>query len=119
MMLAEIYRNEGINIHGRTVQRTAMRGVIRRGEELLMVYSAAVGDYKFPGGGVKSGESRAAALRREICEECGLGMTGLGRKIGAVVEYKFSMEPEFDVFKMTSHYYFCRVRGDSGGAAAR
>ncbi len=110
----EIYRSEGIHIHGKTVERTAVRGVIRRGGELLMVYSAAAGDYKFPGGGVKAGESRAAALRREIREECGLEMTGLGRKIGAVVEYKFSLEPDFDVFKMTSHFYPCRVAETAG-----
>ena len=31
----------------------AVRAVILRGLELLMVYSSNVGDYKFPGGGVK------------------------------------------------------------------
>ncbi|MBV5347761.1 hypothetical protein JZU46_06070, partial [bacterium] len=46
-ILTEIHRNKGINIHGKTVHRTAVRAVIRRGRELLMVYSSAVGDYKF------------------------------------------------------------------------
>jgi hypothetical protein len=51
-ILTEIHRNNGINIHGRIIHRTAVRAVILRGRELLMVYSANVGDYKLPGGGV-------------------------------------------------------------------
>ncbi len=69
-ILAEIHRAEGINIHGKTIHRSAVRAVICRGRELLMVYSANVGDYKFPGGGVDSGESHAQALAREVLEEC-------------------------------------------------
>jgi hypothetical protein len=29
--------------------------------------------------------------------------------LGAVIEYNFAEEKEFDVFKMTSHYYLCQV----------
>jgi 8-oxo-dGTP pyrophosphatase MutT (NUDIX family) len=102
-ILTEIHRNNGINIHGRIIHRTAVRAVILRGRELLMVYSANVGDYKLPGGGVDDGESHEQALRREIHEEC-----------GALLEYDIPMEAEYDVFKMTSHYYPCRVDDDFG-----
>jgi 8-oxo-dGTP pyrophosphatase MutT (NUDIX family) len=116
-ILAEIHRNKGINIHGRTIHRAAVRAVIHRGRELLMVYSANVGDYKLPGGGVDNGESHEQALRREIGEECGALLVEFGESIGAVIEYKIPVEAEYDVFKMTSHYYLCRV--DDGFGAQK
>lgn len=108
-ILAEIHRAEGINIHGKTIHRSAVRAVICRGRELLMVYSANVGDYKFPGGGVGAGESHAQALEREVLEECGAALARMGEEIGAVIEYNLPVEADFDVFKMTSQYYFCEV----------
>lgn len=113
-ILTEIHRSAGINIHGRTIQRTAVRGVILRGSELLMIYSATVGDYKFPGGGVDEGESHEHALRREVQEECGMSLKQVGDEIGAVLEYNLPKEQEYDVFKMTSHYYHCEVQGGFG-----
>lgn len=91
-----------------------MRAVILRGLKLLMVYSANVGDYKFPGGGVDAGESHEQALARELLEECGASLLSMDGELGAVIEYNFAEEKNFDVFKMTSHYYFCQTGGDFG-----
>jgi 8-oxo-dGTP diphosphatase len=102
-ILAEIHRRPGVNIQGKTIYRTAVRAVIQRGRDLLMVYSANVGDYKFPGGGVDSGELHEQALARELREECGASLLSVAE------------EKDFDVFKMTSHYYFCQA-GDGFGA---
>jgi 8-oxo-dGTP pyrophosphatase MutT (NUDIX family) len=113
-ILAEIHRADGVNIHGKTIHRTAVRGIIQHGQNLFMIQSTAVGDYKFPGGGVVKGETHAQALRREIQEECGVTLTHLGGEIGAVIEYNFPIEPEYDVFKMTSHYYRCDVEDGFG-----
>ena len=113
-ILTEIHRHKGINTTGRTIFRTAVRGVIQRGWNLLMVYSSAVGDYKFPGGGVENGESHEQALGREIHEECGALLVEFGESIGSIIEYNIPMEAEYDVFKMTSHYYLCRVNDDFG-----
>ena len=109
-ILTEIHRAEGINTHGKTVHRTAVRAVILRGPELLMVYSSNVGDYKFPGGGVDLGETHQQALARELLEECGASLLSMDRELGAIVEYNFAEEKEYDVFKMTSYYYFCQIR---------
>jgi 8-oxo-dGTP pyrophosphatase MutT (NUDIX family) len=113
-ILTDIHRCDGINIQGKTIHRNAVRGVILRGQHLLMIYSPAVGDYKFPGGGVQPGESHQQALIREIKEESGALLDLFGENIGAVIEYNRAVEVEYDVFKMTSHYYLCQVGDDFG-----
>ena len=113
-ILTEIYRSAGINVKGKTIYRTAVRGVILRERNLLMVYSSNVGDYKFPGGGVTDRETHVQALSREIQEECGISVTHIGMEIGVVIEYDFAVESELDTFKMTSHYYQCEVQDGFG-----
>jgi 8-oxo-dGTP pyrophosphatase MutT (NUDIX family) len=115
-IIAEIHREQGINLHGNIIHRIAVRAVIRRERELLMVYSANVGDYKFPGGGVDAGETHEQALHREVQEECGASLLSMNGELGAVVEYKKPIESGFDVLKMTSHYYFCMVANQPFGA---
>ena len=109
-ILTEIYRNPGVNIKGRTLYRTAVKGVILRGRTLLMVHSPKVGNYDFPGGGLHPGEAPAQGLCREILEECGMSVANIGSEIGVVIEYDFPIETDYDVFKMTSHYYHCEVQ---------
>jgi 8-oxo-dGTP diphosphatase len=113
-ILTEIHRSEGINIAGKTIYRSAVRGVILRGSDLLMVYSSNVGDYKFPGGGADEGESHQQTLARELLEECGATLLSIDSALGAVIEYDFAEEKDYDVFTMTSHYYFCQI-GDGFG----
>ena len=79
-----------------------------------MVYSANVGDYKFPGGGVDAGETHKQALVREVKEECGMSLLQVGDEICRVVEYDQPVEQEYDAFKMTSYYYRCEVQDGFG-----
>jgi 8-oxo-dGTP diphosphatase len=109
-ILTEIHRSPGVNLTGKTVYRTAVKGVILRGRTLLMAYSSKMDEYDFPGGGLHEGETHAEGLHREIQEECGMLLASMGPEMGAVIEYDFPMEPGYDVFKMTSHYYHCEVR---------
>lgn len=113
-ILAEIHRADGVDIHGKTIERTAVRAVIQRGRTLLLIHSANVGDYKFPGGGVDEDETHEQALRREVREECGAELSHIGEEIGAVVEYDHDTETDFDTFKMASHYYRCEVTDGFG-----
>lgn len=113
-ILTEIYRTEGLDVSGKTIHRTAVRAVILRGQKLFMVYSANVGDYKFPGGGVDVDETHEHALARELQEECGATLLSVDDELGAIIEYDVAKEPEYNLFKMSSYYYFCQIGDDFG-----
>ena len=111
-LLKEIYRVPGLNTAGTTLHRQAVRGIILRGEELLMIHASQNGSCKFPGGGIEIGETHLQALAREIREECGMVLASTGAAFGRIVEYATAEEPEYDIFKMTSYYYYCQVQAD-------
>jgi 8-oxo-dGTP diphosphatase len=113
IVLKEIVQAPGLHKGGRTISRQAVRGIIFDGKKLLLIHSAVNGDYKFPGGGVEQHETFEEALIREIQEECGLVVTNIVGALGCVVEYRCPVEDDYDVFKMTSRYYFCRVGSNS------
>lgn len=113
-ILAEIHRSQGIKLNGKIIHREAVRAVVLRVQDLLMVYSSNIGDYKFPGGGVDMGETHQQALAREVQEECGISLLQVGNEIGRVIEYDLPVEQDYDVFKMTSYYYACEAQGGFG-----
>ncbi len=77
-----------------------------------MIYSEQNGDYKFPGGGIENDETHEEALIREVQEECGSFVSVVETEIGKVIEYNKPVEKEYDLFKMTSYYYLCRIKED-------
>ncbi|WP_409298695.1 NUDIX hydrolase [Peribacillus sp. SCS-26] len=93
-------------------QRVAVRAVILREEQILMVKSDK-GDHKFPGGGVEDGESFEVAIRREVAEETGYVISGITEKLGIVVENHPDVHEENAVFQMISHYYSCQLSEES------
>ena len=124
-LLTTIYRHKNVNIAGKTFFREAVRGIIFRTltpspspasgrGELLMIFSPVNGDYKFPGGGIETGEPHEIALRREIREESGATLTHITGELGKVVEYANAIELDFETFKMYSYYYFCEIDGSIG-----
>lgn len=113
-LLTTIFRQENINLQGKTFFREAVRGIIFCEGKLLMIYSPVNGDYKFPGGGVDVGESHHEALRREISEECGTTMAQVTGELGKVLEYAIDIKEDYETFKMNSYYYFCEINGDLG-----
>jgi len=113
-MLLGTFRSPELPPGGRPVERTAVRGVLFRGRELLLL-SSRHGDYKFPGGGVEPGESFAVALRRELREECGYAEVVVGAELGTTREEVPAVDPEYDVFGMTSHYFACSGGSPVGG----
>jgi len=105
----DIFFKTGLNLGGRYLRREAVRGIITCENKLLLIFSNINGDFKFPGGGVKSGENHHDALYREIKEECGTELISITGKIGEVVEYNISRDLNYEVFTMTSHYYSCMI----------
>lgn len=108
-LLAEIHRQPGLDLTGKTITRHSVKAIILNNRKLLLVYSAKFGVYKFPGGGVKPGELDAQTLGREIQEECGAQVLEVGEAFGMVAEYARPKEPEYDLFKHISSYYRCAV----------
>ena len=109
-LLKEIICQNGLCLEGKTYYREAVRGIIHRDGKLLMIYSDKVGDYKFPGGGVKDGEAYDQALIREVAEESGATISSIDDEFGMVIEYDTPMEETYDLFKMASYYYCCQIR---------
>ena len=107
--IKEINHKENLKKDGKTITREAVRGIILNNEKLLMIFSSENGDYKFPGGGNEIGETKEETLVREVQEECGALVSKIEKKIGKVIEYNKPLEKEYDVFKMTSYYYMCKV----------
>jgi 8-oxo-dGTP pyrophosphatase MutT (NUDIX family) len=105
MFTKTFVHKSNVPLKGLTYDRKAVRAVILRGGKLLMVYSTHVGDYKFPGGGIKINETHAQALEREVLEETGAVVTGIGELIGEVTELDKAIEPRYELFRMISYYY--------------
>ena len=108
-LLAEIHRHPNLNLAGRTITRNSVKAIIPDGRKLLLVYSAKFGAYKYPGGGIKTGEMDVQALARELQEECGAQVLEVGEAFGMVIEYALPEEPEYDLFKHISSYYHCTI----------
>lgn len=110
-LLKEIFHTQNLNLRGKSVFRQAVRGIILDGSQILMVYSTRNGDYKFPGGGVKRGETNEQALVREVKEETGATVTFIVCPFGEMIEYDRPIDHRYDVFKMTSTYFVCTING--------
>ena len=103
-----IYHKEG-QLFNAIIHREAVRAIIRKQDKILLVHSANVGDYKFPGGGVEKQENYTEALRREIREECGLVLDSINERLIRITELSESKESVKTQFKMISEYYACTI----------
>ena len=70
--LGEIIVSQLLSGQTKEIYRQAARGIIRDGENVLMIYCAFFNDYTFPGGGIENGEDPLKALQRECSEEAGV-----------------------------------------------
>ncbi len=93
-------------------RRQAVRAVIHDGKQLLMVHNVG-GDFKFPGGGIESGESHEEALAREIAEETGYSEVVVDTYLGHAVSRYRDQEDPTAYFEMDSYYYTVQLKGNS------
>lgn len=95
--------------NGSVFKRTAVRGIICRNGKYLVIHSNKHGDYKFPGGGMKKGETINDTLIREVQEETGFLV--IAKSIsndGIIVHEKRKGDPE-DLMEMDSYYFYCDI----------
>lgn len=93
-------------------RRPSVRGIIIRDGKVAMVYSRKYSYYKFPGGGIESGEDHITALVREVREETGLTVdTDSIRELGSVLRVQLSQYSPDTIFEQENYYYLCEVTG--------
>ncbi len=87
--------------------REASRGIIRRKDRILFVYSR-YGDYKFPGGGKEGEETPVQTLQREVKEETGYVVRPETISLfGTILEKRRGEKG--DTLEMLSRYFFCEA----------
>jgi len=91
-------------------RRPSVRGIIIRNGKVAMVYSRKYRYFKFPGGGIESGEDNISALTREVHEETGLTVdTNSIREFGSVLRVQLSTYSPDTIFEQENYYYICDV----------
>jgi 8-oxo-dGTP pyrophosphatase MutT (NUDIX family) len=102
-----IYQN--ISIEGRVLERKAARGIILRGNQILLLFTRRYNDYSFPGGGLEPNEELVAGLKRELKEEIGAKNIEIIQEYGYIDEYRPHYKPDYDFIHMLSYFYVCRI----------
>ena len=87
-------------------ERTACRGIVVRGNDILLSYETRTGQYMLPGGGLEADESQADCCRREVAEETGV-VVDPGDCVLEIDEY-------YEDWKYISLYYICAPAGTCG-----
>ena len=95
---------------GKIFERPSVRAIILRDCKVGMVYSQKYSYYKFPGGGIESGEDHLAALVRETREEVGLSVKPDSvRDFGYVHRLQKDYTGNAEIFVQDNFYYLCEV----------
>ncbi|MET3659180.1 NUDIX hydrolase [Sporosarcina psychrophila] len=108
MIFNKVIEEQYIQVDSKVNYREAIRAVILRNNEILLIHTNKE-DYKFPGGGVEGQESHSECLIREVAEETGYVNCIIKDMLGTVIERKLDEYDNTSVFQMTSHYYLCEL----------
>ena len=98
-----------INLDGACLTRTATRGIVLDGENILLLYTERYHDYSLPGGGVDEGESLMDGLKRELKEETGAQNIEVLAEFGLYEEYRPWHKQNFEMIHMLSYCYVCKI----------
>ncbi len=97
--------------NGNVFSRPSARAVIIKDGKIAMVYSKKYNYYKFPGGGIETGEYMEDALIREVLEETGLCVIRDSiQEYGQV--HRIQKGTKEDIFIQDNYYFLCSVKKD-------
>lgn len=108
-LLKELIHPELSTREGRVLRRQAARGIVLRGDQILLLFTERYNDFSLPGGGVDQDEDLQVALKRELEEETGARDIQVQSHFGFIEEYRPHWKPEYDLMHMTSHFFLCEV----------
>ena len=96
-----------------TFTRHSARSIIIRNGKIAMIHSLKYDYYKFPGGGIESGENPFDAMMRETLEEAGLiVVAGTVKEYGYVHRVQRSDKDPTERFVQDNYYYLCEALDD-------
>lgn len=94
--------------NGKAFIRPSVRSIIIENNKVAMVHSLKYDYYKFPGGGIESGESHSEALIRETAEETGLLIVPQTiHEYGYV--HRVQKGTHEEMFVQDNYYYLCKA----------
>lgn len=79
--------------------RAGCRGIVLRGDELLISHELKSGWYLIPGGGLEEGESLPECCLREIEEETGV--------VARIEKPLFCLQEHYEDWLFVSYYFLC------------
>lgn len=96
-----------------TFVRNSARSIVISNKKLAMVHSMKYDYYKFPGGGIESGEDPVTAMVRETREEAGLVVKPETiKEYGYVHRIQKSDNDDTECFVQDNFYYLCQVEDE-------
>ncbi len=95
-------------------QRHTARGIIVKGEDILLLYTRHYDDYSLPGGGIDEGEDEIAGLIRELREETGATGVRNVEPFARYEEYRPWYKSDADIIHIISHCYKCDIDAKRG-----
>lgn len=99
------------------IERHAARGIVLRGDCILLLYTERYHDYSLPGGGIDEGEDEVAGLIRELQEETGAQGIRNVNPFASYDEYRPWYKSDADIIHMISHCYVCEIDDELGETA--
>lgn len=99
------------------IERHAARGIIVKGESILLLYTERYHDYSLPGGGIDEGEDEISGLIRELQEETGAQGIRNVTPFARYDEYRPWYKADADIIHMISHCYVCDIDDELGDTA--
>ena len=99
------------------IDRHAARGIVLKGDKILLLYTQRYHDYSLPGGGIDEGEDKVVGLIRELQEETGARGVRNVKPFARYDEYRPWYKSDADIIHIISYCYVCDIDEKLGATA--